>query len=52
LSSLAATPFPFRLRHALIQFGFSAGQQKAVMIGGEVFLVARKGIPLGVKVAA
>jgi hypothetical protein len=46
LSALTAKTFPFRLRHLLIQSGFSGAQQRAVMIGGEDFLVARKAISL------
>ena len=46
LGSLSPKRYPFRLRHALAQSGFTPGQQKAVMIGQELFLVARKGVPL------
>jgi hypothetical protein len=45
LSSPAAKTFPFRVRRALIQSGFLPAQQKAIMIAGEVYLIARKGIP-------
>ena len=48
LSSLAAAAFPFRLRHQLLELGFAAAHQRAVLIGNDLYLVARKGIPLGV----
>ena len=34
--------FPFRLRHLLLDSGFDAAHQRAVSIGGDVYLVARK----------
>ena len=46
LSALAPKTLPFRLRHVLAQSGFMPAQQKALMIDGDVFLVARKGVPL------
>jgi hypothetical protein len=34
--------FPFRLRHLLLDSGFGAAHQRAVAIGGDVYLIARK----------
>jgi hypothetical protein len=46
LGSLSPKTYPFRLRHALAQSGSTPRQQRAVMIGQDLFLVAHKGVSL------